>query len=357
LPSARERARVARALSVAPDDAVVTIDGHDVAVTNLDRIYWPAQRAPASEAVTKRDFLRYLVDVSARMLPHMADRPLTLFRWPEGVDGRRVLMKHWEIRLPPFVERVLVFSESKGRPDPYILCNNLATLVWLGHMGTLEFHAWHSRVVAGTDAHAGTDFASSLAALRASVLERPDYLLFDIDPFFYTGREARAKQPEYSEPAFRKSCDVALLVRDVLDAIRLESFVKTSGKTGLHVVVPIRRTLDYEAVREVARQIGDHVMRSRRDQVTVDWSVDKRTGKVFIDYNMNVRGKSMTVPFSPRGLPGAPVSMPLAWHELASVTPSDFTIGTLLARRGRQPDPWARVPARKQGLEERLGLR
>jgi bifunctional non-homologous end joining protein LigD len=344
---------VAAALSAADDDAVVAIDGYDVAVTNLGRIYWPEDRSLRTEAVAKRDFLRYLVEVAPRMLPHIADRPLTLFRWPEGVDGRRVLMKHWETRLPPFVERVLVFSESKGRPDPYILCNNLATLVWLGHMGTLEFHAWHSRVAPGPDTNAGADYESSLAALRESVLERPDYLLFDIDPFIYTGREVRAKQPDYSERAFDTGREVAFHVKDVLDAMKLDAFVKTSGKTGLHVVVPIVRTLRYDDVRNVARLIASHVARLHRDRVTLDWSVDKRTGKVFIDYNMNVRGKSMTVPYSPRGLPGAPVSMPVTWQQLARVRPTEFCL-SLVAGRGPRPDAWATIGRHRQDLRERL---
>jgi bifunctional non-homologous end joining protein LigD len=327
------------------------VDGHAVAVTNLDRVYWPADAALGTAAITKRDYLRYLSRVAGRMLPHLAGRPLTLFRWPEGVAGRRVLMKHWEIRLPPFVERVDVYSESKSRPDQYILCNNLATLLWLGHMGTLEFHAWHSRVTPGADAPAaGTAFAASLEALRASVLERPDYLLFDIDPFLYTGREARAKQPEFSAAAFGKAREVALLLKGTLDGMRVVAFVKTSGKTGLHVVVPIRRSLRYHVVRALATVVGRHLAGARRDLVTIDWSVERRAGKVFVDVNMNARGKSMTAPWSPRGLPGAPVSTPIRWEALANVDPLAFRIGGVVASR----DPWQGLAAKAQSLEARL---
>ena len=358
LPSPAERAKLIAALSEAASSSVLDVAGDEVAVTNLDRVYWPAHPPLACAMITKRTFLRYLVSRSASMLPHLADRPLTLFRWPEGVDGRRVLMKHWEIALPTFVERVDVFSESKGRPDQYILCNNLATLVWLGHMGTLEFHAWHSRVRADEDARgarrAATDFASSLDALQSSILERPDYLLFDIDPFIYSGRETRAKQPEFSEAAFDRSRDVARWLKEVLDGMRLASFVKTSGKTGLHVVVPIRRKLRYDAVREVARVVGTHVARAHRDAVTVDWSVERRTGKVFIDYNMNVRGKSMTAPYSPRGLAGAPVSMPVPWSALDRVHAFDFTLESLLAHPPPR-DAWAALERGAQDLGQRLG--
>ena len=353
--SAAVRARVDAVLAGADGDVSLDVGGEAFGVSHLDRVYWPAEPRLDQPAVTKRDYLRYLLAFAPSILPHIARRPLTLFRWPEGVAGRRVLMKHWEIRLPAFVHRVEIFSESKGRPDQYVLCDNLATLLWLGHMGTLEFHAWHSRVQPGPDAErAGVDFTSSLAALQSSVVERPDYLLFDIDPFFYTGRETRAKQPEFSEQAFERSREVAFWLKQLLDAMRLTSFVKTSGKTGLHVVVPIRRTLPYAAVREVARTIGDHLMRAHRESITVDWSVDKRTGKVFIDYNMNVRAKSMPVPYSPRGLAGAPVSMPLTWQALRSAHPLDYRIGTLLARRTRKRDPWAALHGAKQDLAERL---
>ncbi|HVO88850.1 MAG TPA: hypothetical protein VMV45_09925 [Casimicrobiaceae bacterium] len=324
-------------------------------ISSLDRIYWPAQLG--QRAITKREFIAYLVAVSPAMLPHLADRPLTLFRWPEGVSGRRVLMKHWEIRLPEFVERVEIFSESKGRPDQYILCNNLATLVWLGHMGTLELHGWHSRVAGGDDAtDAGTDLSSSLRSLQESVVERPDYMLFDIDPFIYSGREAKGRHPEFNAPAFDRARDVAFALKALLDGMSLRSYVKTSGKTGLHVVVPIRRTLRYDVVREMSRSIGDHLVRQHPDDITVDWNVDRRRGKVFIDCNMNARGKSMTTPYSTRGLPGAPVSMPLAWGTLRAAQPSDFRLPLMASLLRRRRDAWAGLLDAKQSIEERLSL-
>ena len=347
------RARLFAMLRRAGHDATLAIEGAAVAVSSLDRVYWPAdQRRPA---VTKRDFLLYLIANAPSMLGAMRDRPLTLFRWPEGVGGRRVLMKHWEIRLPMFVERANIFSASKGRPDQYILCNNLPTLVWLGHMGTLEFHAWHSRVRAGDDAPAaGVDARSSLQALHASVVEYPDYMLFDIDPFFYAGTETRPKQPVPTPEGFARARRVALSLKALLDGMSLVSFVKTSGKTGLHVVVPIARTLRYDAVRAVARGIGDHLMRAHPREITVDWSVERRTGKVFIDYNMNVRGKSMTVQYSPRGLPGAPVSMPLSWRELQKMDDAALPAFSITTMPRRRVDPWADLAEHTQDLAQRL---
>ena len=350
-----ERAALSAALRRAGEEATLPIGSARVALSHLDRVYWPADALTGRAAVTKREFLSYLVDRAPAMLDAMRDRPLTLFRWPEGVAGRRVLMKHWEIRLPAFVERVDIFSESKGRPDQYILCNNLPTLVWLGHMGTLEFHAWHSRVRADGDASAAmADARSSLRALQASIVEYPDYMLFDIDPFFYAGNESRPKDPAPTAGGFASARRVALRLKAVLDGMSLVSLVKTSGKTGLHVVVPIERTLRYDAVRAVAKGIAEHLARAHRDEITLDWSVDRRTGKVFIDYNMNVRGKSMTVPYSPRGLPGAPVSMPLTWRALQKLDPDEvpgFAIAT--AARSRA-NPWSDLAGSAQNLERRL---
>ena len=356
--SAAERARIAGSIAAASGTAEIDVQGETIRATHLDRVYWPALAQEQVPAVTKRDFLRYLLAVAPLMLPHAIDRPLTLFRWPEGVGTRRVRQKHWEIPLPSFVERVEVFSDSKGRPDPYILCNNLATLLWLGHMGTLEFHVWHSRVRPGPDTPvASTDFTSSSAALQASILSYPDYILFDIDPYLYSGSEAPGKDPELNAPAFTRAKEVALQLRELLATLSLDSRVKTSGKTGLHVVVPICRTLPYDGVRDVARFVGEHLAQAHRALITTEWTVGKRRGKVFLDTNMNVRAKSMPLPYSPRGLAGAPVSMPLRWEDLPRAYPTDFRLSGLLARPMPRSDPWTGLARHKQNLETRLTRR
>ena len=327
----------------------------EVAVTHLDRVYWPAWPDREQPPITKRDYLRYLVDVAAAMLPHVRDRPLTLFRWPEGIARRRVLEKHWLMQLPPFVDRVSVFSESKQSADQYILCNNLATLLWLAQMGVLELHAWHSRVRPGPDApDAGCDFARSAAALQHSLLERPDYVLFDIDPFIGAAVDAGQREPAFDPTAFGRSRDVALWLQELLAGLALESLVKTSGKTGLHVIVPIRRTLAFAAVREIARLIAEHVLRAHPGVITLDWSIGKRAGKIFLDANMNVRGKSITVPFSPRGRAGAPVSMPLTWQALRGADARDFRITTVAEALHAHGDAWTGWLDRKQDVERTL---
>lgn len=206
----------------------------------------------------------------------------------------------------------------------------------------------------GADAaNAGGDFASSTAALEASVLERPDYVLFDLDPFI-DDSNANAREPSFSEAAFAKVADVAYALESVLAGIGLRALVKTSGKTGLHVIVPIRRTLRYDAAREMARFIGERLMRAHPRDITHDWQVKKRTGKVLIDANMNVRGKSISVAYSPRGLPGAPVSKPVTWRELATIDPRGFRLPTVLPRLRKRGDAWAGWLDSAQSVEQAL---
>jgi bifunctional non-homologous end joining protein LigD len=327
-----------------------------VSLTNLDRVYWPA--AARQPAVTKRDFLRYLASVARFMLPHLADRPLTMIRMPEGIDGERFFQKHWAQALPPFVETVTVFSESKDERHRYLLANNLPTLLWLGQVGTLEFHVWHSRAqLAPEAAGASTDYAGSLAALEASILNYPDYLVFDIDPYIYSGKEPKGAEPELNRRGFAVGKRVAFWLRALLAEMSLEAIVKTSGKTGLHVFVPIERTVTFDEARRICETVGRHVMRAHPKEITMEWAVEKRTGRIFIDYNMNVRGKTLNVAYSPRGVPGAPVSMPLSWEELEAAEPMDFTIRNVPTRLEKTGDRWHDALEIKQSLTKAFGVK
>jgi bifunctional non-homologous end joining protein LigD len=332
------------------------VGGARISLTNLDRIYWPAagRRQPA---VTKRDFLAYLARVARFMLPHLADRPLTMIRMPEGINGERFFQKHWSQPLPEFVESVTVFSEHKDEQQRYLLANNLPTLLWLGQVGTLEFHVWHSRAQVEPDAAAAsTDYASSLAALEASILNYPDYLVFDIDPYIYSGKEAKGAEPELNKRGFAVGKRVAFWLRALLREMSLDAIVKTSGKTGLHVFVPIVRTVTFDEARHICETVGRHVMRAHPKDITMEWAVEKRTGKIFIDYNMNVRGKTLNVAYSPRGVPGAPMSMPLTWDELEGAEPMDFTINNVPARLEKNGDRWHDVLESKHSLTKAFGV-
>ena len=333
----------------------LAVGPHRIRLTNLERAYWPADPARKLPALTKRDLLVYLAQVSPYMLPHLADRPLTMIRMPDGIRGQRFFQKHWEQARPEFVESITVFSGHKDEQHEYLLCNNLPTLLWLAQSGTLEFHVWHSRAKSGPDvASDSTDYATSLESLEGSVLNFPDYVLFDLDPYIYSGNEAKGAEPELNTVAFEKGKEVAFWLRELLQSMSLEPIVKTSGKTGLHVFVPIRRTLDFDAARHVSELVGRHLMRLHPKDITLEWSIPKRTGKIFMDYNMNVRGKTLNVAYSPRGEPGAPVSMPLTWDELAGAHPLDFTITNAPQRLARTGDRWQDALERKQSLERAL---
>ncbi len=333
----------------------ITVGPHTIRLTHLDRVYWPADAALKQPALTKRDLLRYFAQVSPFILPHLADRPLTMIRMPNGIHGQRFFQKHWEQERPPFVETITVFSGHKDESHDYLLCNNFPTLLWLAQSGTLEFHVWHSRAKPGPDAASkSTDYAASLAALENSVLNYPDYVLFDIDPYIYSGKEAPGEEPELNTVAFEKGKEVAFRLRELLAGMSLEAIVKTSGKTGLHVFVPIRRTIDFDAARQVSEMVGRHLLRLHPKDITLEWSVPRRKGKIFMDYNMNVRGKTLNVAYSPRGAPGAPVSMPLTWEELAGAHPLDFRITNVAQRLAESGDRWRDALGRKQSLERAL---
>jgi len=336
-------------------DFVLTVGSHRIRLTHLDRVYWPPDAALRQPALTKRDLLRYFAQVSPFILPHLADRPLTLIRMPDGITGQRFFQKHWEQERPPFAQTITVFSSHKDENHEYLLCNNVPTLLWLAQSGALEFHVWHSRAKVGPDAaSSGTDYGTSEESLAASVLNYPDYVVFDLDPYIYSGQEKPGGEPELNTVAFEKAKEVAFWLRELLNSMSLEPIVKTSGKTGLHIFVPIRRTIDFEAARHVSELVGRHLMRQHPRDITLEWSVPKRTGKIFMDYNMNVRGKTLNVAYSPRGEPGAPVSMPLTWEELASAHPLDFRLINAAQRLAETGDRWRDALEHKQSLEAAL---
>jgi bifunctional non-homologous end joining protein LigD len=348
-----ERRLLLAALEGRDAKSLVKIRGGNLSFTNLDKVLWPADAKAGVRAYTKRDFLRYVVGVSPYLLPHIKDRPVTMIRMPEGIGGERFFQKHWERSHPSFVETITVFSESKDESHDYFLCQNLPTLAWLAQIGTLEFHIWHSRASFWPEAAglAGEDHAGSLESLEASILNRPDWVVFDIDPYIYSGKEAKGAEPEYNARAFEKGKEVAFRLKEVLDGIGLKAIAKTSGKTGLHIFVPIVRTLDFAAVRQVSMTISEHLRRAHPKDITTEWSTVKRTGKIFMDYNMNARAKTLNVAYSPRGVPGAPVSMPLSWEELAKAQPMDFTLENAVEHLQKRGDRWKDALVFKQNLE------
>ncbi len=345
---------VVKQLDAARDRAVLHVDGQDIPVSNLDKALWPA--APARRAFTKRHLLRYLARVSRWMLPHLADRPLFVTRFPGGIGGKSFYQKHWDDP-PPFARTVAIYSSHGETDGDYLVCENLPTLLWLGQMASLELHAWYSRTDPEPDATAHRRrFTGSEETLERSVLNYPDFVVFDLDPDDYSGREARGAEPELHRRAFNRTRKLAFQVREQLERLGLTTYVKTSGRTGLHLYLPIVREVDFDAARTLAETIAKHAVRERPREVTIEWAVERRRGKIFFDYNQNIRGKSLAVPYSTRRHPTATVSTPVRWEELERIYPTDFTIRTVPDRLEAEGDPWDGILSAKQDLSAILGV-
>ncbi len=353
---AADVASVLGQLETTKQKAELTIAADTVGVTNLDKELWPA--FGGRPARTKRDYLRYLATVAPVILPHLRDRPLTLTRYPNGITGKSFYQRHWvEKDMPPFVEYITMFSETNTGDRPFLLCNNLPTLLWLGQLADIELHASLARVSPDPDAAGlSTVFAGDKETVESSVLNYPDHLLFDLDPYIYAGHEKKGEEPQFNRIAFDATCEVAGRVREVLAGLGLSAFIKTSGATGLHLYVPIVRNLQYGEVRALATTIAQEVLSRAPKLATLEWATDRRTGKVFIDVNQNARIKSLACQYSPRAKPGAPVSMPLRWDELGKRYPDEFTLATAPARIAEVGDLWANVLESKVDLKETLGL-
>ena len=342
-------------LETAAQKFILKVGGQKIPLTNLDKELWPA--CEGQRGLTKRDLLLYLARVSPYLLPHMRDRPITLTRYPNGILGAHFYQKHWETKLPEFVDTVSLWSDQNEGDGDYLICNNLPTLLWLGQLADIELHTWYSRVNSEPDGHhLPATFAGAAENIERSLLNYPDFIVFDLDPYIYSGQEAKGAEPELSRKAFRKTCDVALWLKDVLDSMSLSSFVKTTGKTGLHIYAPILRQFDYGTVRASAETIGRFLMQAHPRDITMEWSVVKRTGKVFFDHNQNTRGKTLASIYSPRPSPQAAVSMPVRWDELRDIYPTDLTILNACDRLEKTGDLWANILNEKHDLGALLGL-
>ncbi len=334
---------------------LLSVEGHKVSLSNLDKELWPGLSGK-KRGLTKRDFLVYLTQVAPYMLPHLRGRPLTMTRYPNGIAGKHFYQKHWEADLPEFVETVRLFSSHNEGDQVYLLVNNLPTLLWLGQLANLEFHTWYSRTSPEPDGrHLSSTFTGSLENIEASLLNYPDFIVFDLDPYIYSGKERKGEEPELNKKAFAQTVEAARWLKEVLDSLSLSSFVKTSGRTGLHIYVPILRQLDYGAARAACETISSFVLRQHPREVTMEWTVDKRTGKVFFDVNQNVRGKTLASVYSTRPLPGAPVSLPVRWDELDEIYPTEFTILSAPERLAKAGDLWAGIIEAKHDIEGLLG--
>ncbi len=347
---------VAQLDSAAKEDVTLDVGGADIKVTNLSKVFWPP--FDGRPARTKRDLIRYYARVAPWLLPHLRDRPLTLTRYPNGIAGESFYQKHWSQPWPGEFEvaRVRLFSSQNGADQEYIVCNNIQTLVWLAQLADIEMHAWMARVNPEPDARElPVTFAGSEEQLARSVLNYPDYMIFDLDPYIYAGTEAKGEEPALNRRAFEKTRELAFALKEILQQLRLSSFVKTTGKTGLHVYVPVLRQYTYDEIRAAAGAVGAHMLALHPRDLTMEWATEKRRGKVFFDHNQNTRGKTLAAQYSLRPSPEAAVSAPITWEELQSVYPTDFDMDTVPGRLAAIGDLWADILGAKQDLRALLG--
>jgi bifunctional non-homologous end joining protein LigD len=221
-------------------------------------------------------------------------------------------------------------------------------------MANLEIHTWFSRVAPGAEL-TGLPQADNISDEEIGrILRYPDFLIFDIDPYIYSGKEARGAEPELNPEGFARTGEVARWLKEVFDSLSLSSFVKTSGRTGLHVYVPIVRQFDYHTVRSASQTIARFLVKRHPGEVTTEWAVEKRAGKVFLDYNQNVYGKTLASVYSPRPTPEATISTPLTWEEVGKVYPTDFTMLTVPVRLAQIGDLWSDILQARSNLQKLL---
>jgi DNA ligase D len=296
----------------------VRIGRHDVALTNGDKLFFPAR------GLTKGDLVRYYLDVAESALPHLRRRPFHMKRFPDGVDGEFFHQKRVPANHPGFVGEAPV-SFPSGHSTVFAVVDNAAALAWVANLGCIELHTWHSRV---------------------PEIELPDYLLIDLDPT--------------SDGQWGHVREIAIVVREVLDELGLASYPKTSGATGLHVLAPIRPELRFPDVRRFAKAVAEEVERRVGDQrvATTTWRVADRVG-VFVDFGQNARDRTIASAYAVRPTPDARVSAPLVWHEVPDADPAAFTLETMRDRIAAVDDPMRGMWRRRPSLASRfaaLGL-
>ena len=278
-----------------------------VKFSNLDKILYPELK------LKKSQIIEYYIKVAPQMLKFLEDRPLVTTRYPDGVDQEGFYEKNAPNGTPSWVKTFRRYSETPKRNLDYIVCNNLDTLLWLANLAALEIHIPLSR----TDSY-----------------ENPDIILFDIDP----------EPPATIDNAI----EVAHQLKETLDSMSLVSFVKTSGKKGLHVAVPIAPEHTYKQTREFVHEIGKQ-LKNQNKLVVSEFTRSQEPGTVYIDYGQNSAGKTMTCPYSLRATKHASVSTPLSWKELQKgLKPQEFNILSVPKRKGT---PWKDFWKQKQKLD------
>jgi len=278
------------------------VDERRVTITNPRKVFWP------DEGYTKSDLIEYYDSVSPWLLPYLKDRPLVLTRYPDGIKGKSFFQKDAPEWIPSWVRTARIHSHDVGRDIDYFIVDDRESLRYVVNLGTIPLHLWSSRLAS---------------------LDHPDWLVLDLDP---------------KGAPFTDVVKVAQALHRILDELAVPSYVKTSGATGLHILLPLGAGYDYEVPRTLARLLAVMRVEAEPQISTIARPLRSRGGKVYIDFGQNGRGQTIVAPFSARPLPGAPVSCPLGWEDVtAGLDPARFTIKTAPARFEKVGDPLAPV--------------
>jgi bifunctional non-homologous end joining protein LigD len=277
-----------------------------VEFSNLDKVLYPEAK------VTKAQVIQHYVEMAPKMLDFLKNRPIVLTRYPNGVQKEGFYEKDMPMGTPSWVKTFRKHSESAHRTLNYVVCNDLDTLLWLANLAAIELHVTLAQI---------------------DNFDRPDFLFFDIDP-----------QPPVNMDAI---VDAALMLKKRLDGLHLKSYVKTTGKRGLHVLVPIIRDYSYAQARGYVHVIGQDMARES-PIIVPEFSREKKPGTIHIDYNQNSSGKTMVAPYSLRATVNATVSFPLYWNEVKKgLKPEHFTLSTIAKS---ESNPWKGMFDERQRL-------
>ena len=289
-----------------------------VSLSNLHKVFFPG--SPTSPEITKGNLLDYYQAVSPFLLPYLKDRPASLKRYPEGIHGKSFFQKNLPASTPDWVPSITLYSDESNRDIRYPMIQNLDALLYVVNLGCIDHNPWMS---------------------RTPNLDSPDFVLFDLDPF---------------RCDFDKVIAAAHHIREVMEHLKLQTFVKTSGSDGLHVVAPLKPGHQYDEVRKFTSSLASTVMQTQPDLFTIERSIAKRTpDRVYFDHVQIGKGKTIAAPYSVRPHDGAPVSTPLRWDELVKgLRATDFHIGNTLKRLNSVGDLWAPTRKSRQSLSAAL---
>ena len=278
----------------------------NVEFTNLQKILYP------EIGVSKKQVIEYYIRTASKMLDFLQGRPTVMTRYPEGVGKEGFFEKDAPQGTPSWVKTFKRYSDTAQRHVNYVLCNNIDTLLWLANLAALELH---------------------ITLSKAEHYEKPDLVLLDIDP---------------EPPAtFDNAVEVSLLAKERVNSVSLDCYVKTSGKKGLHMLIPVEEEYSFQQTREFVHQIGRHM--SKESAIVVsEFSQSRDPGTVFVDYLQNSHGRTMVCPYSLRATEGATVSTPLDWNDVRKgLRPEQFT---LLSVPKMQKSPWQGLLENRQKL-------